>query len=70
LAKDDNIEVDGLVKEVLPSGLFLIDADGVDVMAHLSGKMRQNKIRVVLGDKVVVMVSPYDPNRGIISQRK
>jgi translation initiation factor IF-1 len=65
MSKDDLIEFDGTVTEVLSGGTFrvLVDEDH-QVLAHLSGKMRKHRIRVVLGDKVRVAVSPYDPNRG------
>ena len=65
MSKDDLIEFDGTVTEGLSGGTFrvLVDEDH-QVLAHLSGKMRKHRIRVVLGDKVRVAVSPYDPNRG------
>lgn len=65
MSKDDLIEFDGTVTEVLSGGKFrvMVDEDH-EVLAHLSGKMRKHRIRVVLGDKVRVAVSPYDPNRG------
>jgi len=65
MSKDDLIEFDGTVTEVLSGGTFrvLVNEDH-KVLAHLSGKMRKHRIRVVLGDKVRVAVSPYDPNRG------
>ena len=70
MASSDNIEMEGNVIKVLYGGKFRIDSDGQEILAHLSGKMRLNKIRVVLGDKVVVEVSPYDPTRGRITKRK
>jgi translation initiation factor IF-1 len=67
LASDDLIEIDGVIKEVYPGGAFLVETDaGSEVHAHLAGKMRRYRIRVVLGDRVTVAVSPYDPTRGLI----
>ena len=67
MSKDDHIELDGLVTEVLTAGMFRIKVDDDhEVMAHLAGKMRKFRIKVVLGDKVTVAVSPYDPSRGRI----
>jgi translation initiation factor IF-1 len=73
MSAGDLIPITGKVKEVLPSGKFLVtsfDDESQEIMAHLSGKMRQNKIRIVLGDTVIVEVSPYDPNKGRITRRK
>lgn len=70
MASDDLIEIDGEVVEVFPAGKFLVKTDaGGEVTAHLGGKMRQFKIRVVLGDRVTVQVSPYDLSKGRISFR-
>ncbi|MCD6497604.1 MAG: translation initiation factor IF-1 [Deltaproteobacteria bacterium] len=70
MSKEDHIEMDGVVTEVLTGGLFKIKTDdGLDVLAHLAGKMRRFRIRVVLGDRVTVAVSPYDPSRGRIIYR-
>mgnify|MGYP001192739394 FL=1 len=67
MASDDLIEIEGVVKEVFPGGHFLIETDaGTDVKAHLAGKLRRYRIRVVLGDKVTVAVSPYDLGKGRI----
>jgi translation initiation factor IF-1 len=67
MSKDDHIELDGLVTEVLTGGMFRVKIDDDhEVIAHLAGKMRKFRIKVVLGDKVTVAVSPYDPNRGRI----
>lgn len=68
--KDDAIEFEGTVAEVLAGGLFRVDVtDGHTVLAHLSGKLRKFRIRIVLGDTVTVAVSPYDPTRGRIVYR-
>ncbi len=70
MSKDDLIEFEGVVTEVLSGGKFRIAvAEDHEVLAHLSGKMRKHRIRVVLGDKVRVAVSPYDPNRGRVVYR-
>jgi translation initiation factor IF-1 len=73
MASSDNIELEGKVIDVLPSGKFLVEVlDMTDqkVLAHLSGKMRQNKIKIVLGDLVTLEVSPYDATRGRITRRR
>jgi len=70
LAKSDNIEVEGVVSEVLPNAVFHVELpNGHRVMAHISGKMRMNFIRIYPGDKVTVELSPYDLTRGRITWR-
>lgn len=70
MAADDLIEVEGVITEVFPSGKFMVALDaGRTVMAHLGGKLRQHRIRVVLGDKVTVGLSPYDLTKGRITYR-
>ena len=70
MASDDAIEFEGKVVEVLTGGTFKVNvAPGHDVIAKLAGKMRRYRIRVVLGDRVTVAVSPYDPTRGRITYR-
>jgi translation initiation factor IF-1 len=67
LASDDLIEIEGTVKEVYPGGTFIVETEaGTDVQAHLAGKLRKYRIRVVLGDRVTVAVSPYDLSKGRI----
>lgn len=67
MARDDLIEFDGKVTEVLAGGNFKILLDNShEVLARLSGRMRRFHIRVVIGDRVTVAVSPYDPTRGFI----
>ncbi|MFT6143985.1 MAG: translation initiation factor IF-1 [Myxococcota bacterium] len=67
MAADDLIEIEGVVKEVFAGGNFLVETEaGTDVHAHLAGKLRRYRIRVVLGDAVTVAVSPYDLSRGRI----
>ncbi len=68
--KKHAIEVEGVVKLPLPNAMFRIDlANGHEVLAHISGKMRKNYIRIVLGDRVLVELSPYDLSRGRITYR-
>jgi len=70
LAKKDVIEVEGVVKESLPNTVFRVELDnGVPVLAHLSGKLRLHYIRVGVGDRVKVELSPYDLTRGRITWR-
>ncbi len=64
---DSKIVMDGVVKDTLPNAFFTVELDGGhEVLAHLGGKMRKNYIRVGLGDKVQVELSPYDLKRGRI----
>jgi translation initiation factor IF-1 len=66
----EKIQVTGTVIEALPSTQFLVDLDnGHEVLAYLSGKMRKNYIRILLGDRVDVELSPYDLERGRIVYR-
>lgn len=69
--KDDVIKMDGEVVDVLPGTTFRVKLDGVDkeIICYLSGKMRQFKIKVLLGDKVEVEMSPYDMDKGRIVLR-
>lgn len=70
MASDDLIDIEGTVTEVFPAGFFQVRTDaGSFVSAHLGGKMRKFKIRVVLGDRVTVQISPYDLTKGRISFR-
>lgn len=71
LAKEDIIEVEGKVKEILPGGQFRVELEnGHTVIAHVSGKIRMNYIRILTGDTVVLELSPYDLTRGRIIYRK
>ncbi|KUG04163.1 MAG: translation initiation factor IF-1 [Syntrophomonadaceae bacterium] len=68
--KDDVIEVEGKVIEPLPNAMFRVELEnGHKVLAHISGKMRMNFIRILPGDRVMVELSPYDLNRGRIVYR-
>jgi translation initiation factor IF-1 len=71
MAKEEAIEVQGVVIEALANTQFRVELDnGHQVLAHVAGKMRKHFIRIVPGDKVVVEVSPYDLNRGRIIYRE
>jgi translation initiation factor IF-1 len=68
--KENGIEVNGVVCEVLPSAMFRVDLEnGHRVLATTAGKMRKFRIRVLVGDRVTVAVSPYDLSRGRITFR-
>ena len=68
--KDDVIEVQATVVETLPNAMFKVQLDhGVVILAHVSGKIRMNYIRILPGDKVTVEISPYDLTRGRITFR-
>ena len=70
MAKDDMIEVEGVVLESLPNTTFQVDiGNGHTILAHISGKLRMNFIRILPGDKVTVEMSPYDLTRGRITWR-
>ncbi|MBC8233799.1 translation initiation factor IF-1 [bacterium] len=71
MPKSDAIEVEGTVTEPLPNAMFWVELDnGHKVLAHISGKMRMNFIRILPGDKVVLELSPYDLTKGRITYRK
>ncbi|MBX6342048.1 MAG: translation initiation factor IF-1 [Thermomicrobiaceae bacterium] len=70
MAKKDVIEVEGRVTEPLPNAMFRVELDnGHEVLAHISGKLRLNFIRILPGDRVRVELSPYDLSRGRITYR-
>jgi translation initiation factor IF-1 len=70
VAKETGIKVDGTVVEVLGNDLFRVSLEnGHEVLAHLSGKMRKNFIRILLSDRITVELTPYDLNRGRITYR-
>ena len=70
MSKEDVIEVEGTVVEALPNAMFQVElANGHVVLAHVSGKMRMNFIRILPGDKVTMELTPYDLNRGRITYR-
>jgi translation initiation factor IF-1 len=70
LAKEDVIEVEGTVIEALPNAMFQVELEnGHKILAHISGKLRMNFIRILPGDKVTIELSPYDLSRGRITWR-
>lgn len=70
MAKQDLIKVDGIIQETLPNTQFVVKLEsGHQVMAHISGKMRMNFIKILQGDKVTVELSPYDLSKGRIVYR-
>ena len=70
MAKEDLIEFTGVVTELLPNATFRVKLDNEHIiLAHTSGKMRKNRIRVLLGDKVTVEMTPYDLDKGRIKYR-
>ncbi|SCZ08962.1 translation initiation factor IF-1 [Alkaliphilus peptidifermentans] len=71
MSKQDVIEVEGIIKEALPNAMFIVQLEnGHEILAHISGKLRMNFIRILPGDKVTVELSPYDLTRGRITWRK
>jgi len=70
MAKEDNIELEGLVIDTLPNTTFKVKLENDHIItAHISGKMRKNYIRILTGDKVKVEMSPYDLSKGRITFR-
>jgi translation initiation factor IF-1 len=70
MAKEDAIEVVGMVVETLPNAMFRVELENKHrILAHVSGRMRKNFIRILPGDKVQVELSPYDLTRGRITYR-
>ena len=70
MAKDDVIELEGTVVEALPNAMFQVELpNGHKILAHISGKLRMNFIRILPVDKVTVQMSPYDLTRGRITWR-
>ena len=70
MAKDDVIEVEGKVLEKLPNATFQVQLEnGHTILAHISGKLRMNFIRIIPGDKVLIEMSPYDLSKGRIVWR-
>lgn len=71
MSKKDVIEVEGTVVEALPNAMFKVKLEnGHEILAHISGKLRMNFIRILPGDKVTIELSPYDLSRGRITWRK
>ena len=70
MSKKETIEVEGVVVESLPNAMFRVELpNGYRVLAHISGKIRLHFIRILLGDRVLVELSPYDLTRGRITYR-
>jgi translation initiation factor IF-1 len=70
VAKEDLIEFDGLVTEVLPESRFRVELDaGQNVLAYASGRVKKNRIRILVGDRVTVEMTPYDLSKGRINFR-
>ena len=71
MSKEDLVEFSGSVTEVLPNAMFRVELDnGHKILAHTSGKMKKNRIRVLMGDKVTVEMTPYDLEKGRIIFRE
>lgn len=72
MSKEDIIEMSGTIEEVLPGAMFRVKLENNNslILGHISGRMRQNKIKILLGDRVMVEMSPYDLSRGRISYRE
>ena len=70
MSKEDVIEIEGIVVEKLPNAMFKVELEnGHQVLAHISGKLRKNFIRLLPGDKVTMEMSPYDLTKGRITWR-
>ncbi len=70
MAKQDVIEIEGTIEDTLPNAQFKVKlANGHEILAHVSGKIRMHYIRILPGDKVTVEISPYDLTRGRITYR-
>ena len=70
MAKDDLIEFEGVVRDVLPDGLYRIELDnGHDIIAYTAGRMKKFRIRILAGDRVTVEMTPYDLTKGRINFR-
>lgn len=70
MSKEDVIEVEGIVSDALPNAIFKVKLEnGHEVIAHISGKLRQNYIKILPGDRVTLELSPYDLSRGRITWR-
>ena len=71
MAKEEKIEVEGIILEALPNAMFRVEMEGGHkILAHISGKMRMHYIKILPGDKVKVELSPYDLSRGRITYRE
>jgi translation initiation factor IF-1 len=70
MAKEDMVELEGLIREALPNAMFRVELEnGHVILGHVSGKIRKNKIKILVGDKVDVELSSYDLSKGRITYR-
>ena len=70
MSKEDVLEVEGVILEALPNAQFKVElSNGHQILAHISGKLRMNYIKILPGDKVTVVLSPYDLTKGRITWR-
>ncbi|MEA4890827.1 MAG: translation initiation factor IF-1 [Clostridiaceae bacterium] len=70
MTKEETIEVEGIVVDTLPNAVFKVKLEnGHEITAHISGKLRQNYIKILTGDRVTIELSPYDLSRGRITWR-
>jgi len=70
MAKEELLEFEGTVMEILPNAMFRVELEnGHEILAHTSGKMRKHRIRILLGDKVTVEMTPYDLSKGRVILR-
>lgn len=71
MAKEELLEITGKVEEVLPNSTFRVKVDNMDhcILCYMGGKLKQHKIKVIMGDKVKVEMSPYDMTKGRITYR-
>jgi len=71
MSKEDLLEFSGIVQEILPNAMFRVELEnGHVILAHTSGRMRKNRIRVLQGDKVTIEMTPYDLTKGRITYRE
>lgn len=71
MAKEDMLELEGEVLDALPNAMFKVKLEnGLEVMCHISGKIRKNNIRILVGDQVTCELSPYDLTKGRITYRE
>jgi translation initiation factor IF-1 len=72
MAKEETVNMEGVVEEIMPAAMFRVKIDNINntVIGYLSGRMRTNNIKVLLGDRVEMEFSPYDLSRGRITRRK
>jgi translation initiation factor IF-1 len=70
MAKEELLEMKGMIRELLPNAMFRVELEnGHEILGHTAGKMRKNRIRVLVGDEVLVELTPYDLTKGRITYR-